>query len=316
MSTEDEAEAAPAEAAPVDDIPAEVTAMDGIASEEEAHNAERPVRASGIKKTKRPEGKGTPIGDLVINTTVSGKVKAVMAYGAFVDIGASTDALLHVSRLSDEFVSNVAEIVKVGDEVQVRIVSVDADKGQVGVSMRSEEADAKDAERKKGGGRGRPQGGRDNKALTALIEKGYDEAKFVEGEVVNTLAFGAFVRVDTSLLGEGLEGSIEGLVHISSLSEGRVDSVESITKKGNKVQVRVKMIDTEGGKISLSMISKDKETQGGPGQKRGRRKKQIWSAEEMGATDWKESLDKFRDTQPDFKNNFIVVDKRKKAPVA
>lgn len=311
MSEEPEAVAAEVPDAVADEVPADVTAMDGIASEEEAHNVDRPARGSGIAKKTRKEGKGTPVADLEIGSTVTGKVKAVMAYGAFIDIGAATDALLHVSRLSDEFVSDVASIVKVGQEVSVRIVSADAEKGQVGVSMRSEEADAKDSKRRQGGSRGGGrQQGKDTKALLALIEKGYNEDTFVEGEVVNTLDFGAFVRVDTSLLGEGLEGQIEGLVHISSLAEARVDNVESIAKAGDKVQVRVKMIDEEGGKISLSMIPKDKEQQ--PRKKGGRKAKQRWTAAEMGAADWKESLEKFSEGQPKFNNNFIIVEKRKK----
>lgn len=304
-----------------DDVPPEVEAMDGIASDEEAHNVDRPARGSLHKKSKKAAPKGTPIGELEVGSMVTGKVKAIMAYGAFVDIGASTDALLHVSRLSDEFVSNVGDIVTEGEEVQVRIVSVDEEKGQVAISMRSEEADKQEAERKAGGGRkqqrGRPSRSDDKKALKALSESGYDASKFVEGEVVSTLAFGAFVKVDVSQLGEDLEGTIEGLVHISSLTVGRVDSVDSVVKTGDKVQVRVKMIDAEGGKASLSMIAEaDEQQRPQRGEGRGRPKKQRWSADEMGATDWKESMDKFNEEQPAFKNSFIIVDKRKGAPVA
>lgn len=307
-----------------DDVPPEVEAMDGIASDEEAHNVDRPARGSGItKKSKKAAPKGTPIGELEVGSMVTGKVKAIMAYGAFVDIGASTDALLHVSRLSDDFVSNVGDIVKEGEEVEVRIVSIDEEKGQVAISMRSEEADNKEAERRSGGGRkqqrARPSRSDDRKALQALSESGYDVNKFVEGEVVSTLAFGAFVKVDVSQLGEDLEGTIEGLVHISSLTVGRVESVDSVVKTGDKVQVRVKMIDAEGGKASLSMIAEADEQQTQRPQKgeRGQRpKKQRWSSDEMGADDWKESMDKFNEEQPTFKNMPIIVDKRKGAPVA
>lgn len=306
------------EAAPADgDVPAEVAAMDGISSPEEAHNADRPARPSGIQKHKKSEKSGTPIGELEIGSTVTATIKSIMSYGAFVDIGASTDALLHVSRLSDEFVSNVEDVVKAGDEVQVRIVSVDEGKGQIAVSMRSEEADKKDAQRREGGRKGgnRGQSGKDNKIAAALAEKGFDEEKFVEGEVVSTLAFGAFVRVDTSLLGEGLEGDMEGLVHISSLAKGRVDDVESVAKVGDKVQVRVKTVDAGAGRISLSMISKADEQP--PRGERGQRpKKSQWRPDEMGAADWKESMEKFQADQPTFQNMPVIVDKRKKAPVA
>lgn len=311
MSTETDAEAP---ASSDDDVPPEVAAMDGIASNEEAHNAERPARDSLKKKTKQ-ESKGTPIGELEIGSMVTGKVKAIMAYGAFVDIGASTDALLHVSRLSDEFVSNVGDIVKEGETVEVRIVSVDEEKSQVGISMRSEEADNRQGGgNRRGGGRRKSE---DNKAVAALAESGYDENKFVEGEVVSTLAFGAFVRVDTKQLVDSLEGSIEGLVHISSLAKERVESVDSVVSTGEKVQVRVKMIDAQGGKVSLSMISAADEQPAPQQRGRGQRpKKQRWAPSEMGAEDWQESLDKFKETQPAFKNNFVIVDKRNKAPVS
>lgn len=311
MSTETEAEAP---ASSDDDVPPEVTAMDGIASDEEAHNAERPARDSLKKKTKQ-EPKGTPIGELEIGSMVTGKVKAIMAYGAFVDIGASTDALLHVSRLSDEFVSNVGDIVKEGETVEVRIVSVDEEKGQVGISMRSEEADNRQSGgNRRGGGRRKSD---DNKAVAALAESGYDENKFVEGEVVSSLAFGAFVRVDTSQLVDSLEGTIEGLVHISSLAKERVESVDSVVSTGDKVQVRVKMVDAQGGKVSLSMISAEDEQPAPQRREKGQRpKKQRWAPSEMGAEDWQESLDKFKETQPVFKNSFVIVDKRKKAPVS
>jgi 4-hydroxy-3-methylbut-2-enyl diphosphate reductase len=311
MSTETEAEAP---ASSDDDVPPEVTAMDGIASDEEAHNAERPARDS-LKKKTRQESKGTPIGELEIGSMVTGKVKAIMAYGAFVDIGASTDALLHVSRLSDEFVSNVGDIVKEGETVEVRIVSVDEEKGQVGISMRSEEADNRQSGgNRRGGGRRKSD---DNKAVAALAESGYDENKFVEGEVVSSLAFGAFVRVDTSQLVDSLEGTIEGLVHISSLAKERVESVDSVVSTGDKVQVRVKMVDAQGGKVSLSMISAEDEQPAPQRREKGQRaKKQRWAPSEMGAEDWQESLDKFKETQPAFKNSFVIVDKRKKTPVS
>merc|ERR1711976_374394 len=122
-----------------EDVPAEVEAMDGVESEEEAHNADRPARDSGIKKHRKGKNTGTPISELEVGSYVDGTVKTITSYGAFVDIGAATDALLHVSRLSNEFVSNVEDVVKAGDKVNVRIAAIDAEKGQVAISMISEE---------------------------------------------------------------------------------------------------------------------------------------------------------------------------------
>merc|ERR1712157_542259 len=103
---------------------------------------------------------------------------------------------------------------------------------------------------------------------------------------------------------------------ISSLTVGRAENVESVVKVGDAVKVRVKNVDAAGGRVSLSMITKDKE-QSARGERKERPKRQRWSPAEMGAADWKESLEKFDQDQPTFKNMPIIVDKRKnKAPVA
>ena len=208
------------------EVPVEVNAMDGVASEEEAHNTERPARDSGIKKHKKGKSPGTPLADLEIGSFVDGTVKTITTYGAFVDIGVKTDALLHVSRLSDSFVSNVEDVVKAGDSVNVRIVSVDSEKGQVAISMLSEEAEQEAANSRRGSGgkrKDRPQRSQGDRGaqiatLNALVEKGFDNAKFVEGEVVSALAFGAFVRFSVNELAEGVEGELDGLVYLCSSS--------------------------------------------------------------------------------------------------
>lgn len=308
--------------APVDasvDVPVEVEAMDGVASEEEAHNSERPARESGIKKHKKGASKGTPISELVVGSFVDGTVKTVTTYGAFVDIGASTDALLHVSRLSSDFVSNVEDVVKAGDSVSVRIVEINTEKSQVAISLLSEEEETASKQARGGGRRkDRPQrSGGDRAAqyatITALNEAGFDDTKQVEGEVVSTLDFGAFVRFDCSQVAEGITGELDGLVHISALSTERVSSVNSVVSVGEKVQVRVRQLDTEGGKVSLSMITKEQEMESRPQKKSGQRRgRQMFTEEEMGAKDWKESLDKFQKAQEGaFTNTPIIVDKRK-----
>lgn len=300
------------------EVPAEVAALDGVATDEEAHNAERPARDSGIKKHKKGGSKGTPIADLEVGTFVDGTVKTITAYGAFVDIGASTDALLHVSRLSNEFVSNVEDVVKAGDAVNVRIVQVDAGKNQIAVSMLSEEDEAANKTARGGGRRkDRPQrSGGDRAAQAATIntlaEGGFDDSKMVEGEVVSALDFGAFVRFDVSQLSETATGELDGLVHISALAPKRVESVTSIVNVGDKVQIRVRQLDTEGMKVSLSMITKEEEAASRPQRGGNRRRgRSMFSEDEMGAKDWKESLEKFREENHSFTNEFVVVDKRK-----
>jgi predicted RNA-binding protein with RPS1 domain len=309
-------------------VPAEVEAMDGIASEEEAHNVDRPARGSGIHKHNKDGGSRVELKDLEIGAEVTAKVKTVTSYGAFLDIGAKSDALIHVSRLSDDFVANVEDVVKQGEEIQVRIISVDTDKNQIAVTMRSAEAEAKAAEGQSSGRpsrrRERPQrSGADSAAqaasINALGEKGFDDEKFVEGEVVSSLDFGAFVRFDTAQLGEGLEGEVDGLVHISALAEGRTGSVSDVVAIGDKVQVRVRSVDTGAGRISLSMITKEQEEASRPApreRKEGGRGGGNFSPvannfKDMGAADWKETLGEFAKEQPGFTNTAVVVDRRK-----
>jgi predicted RNA-binding protein with RPS1 domain len=307
------------ETAEVEEVPTEVVALDGVADDEEAHNADRPARDSGIKKHKAKGGDKTAIGDLVIGSYVDGTVKTVTSYGAFVDIGAATDALLHVSRLSKEFVSNVEDVIKVGQAVNVRIASVDSEKNQVAISMISEE-DEKSAQAARSGGgkrKERPQrSGGDRNAqvatMNSLVEAGFDDEKMIEGEVVSALDFGAFVRFDASQLVESATGELDGLVHISALAAGRVASVQALVKVGDKVQIRVRSLDTEGNKVSLSMITKAEEEESRP-QRGGkpRRGKEMFAADEMGAKDWKESMEKFHAVSDVFSNPVVVIDRRK-----
>jgi len=322
MSDTADEEAAPAE------VPAEVEAMDGVASEEEAHNVERPARASGIHKHKEGGEARIELKDLEVGTEISAKVKTITAYGAFLDIGAKSDALIHVSRLSDDFVANVEDVVKQGQEISVRIISVDTDKNQIGVTMRSEEAEASAASgasagRPKGQRRDRPQrSGADQAAqaasINALAEKGVDDVKFVDGEVVSALDFGAFVRFDTAQYGEGFEGEVDGLVHISALADGRTNSVSDVVTIGDKVQVRVRSVDSAAGRISLSMITKEQEDarpapreRGGGGRGGGGNFSPVANSfKNLGASDWKDSMGEFAKEQSEFTNTAVVVDRR------
>lgn len=308
------------------EVPVEVAAMDGVESDEEAHNTERPARDSGIKKHKKGKNSGTPISELEVNSFVDGTVKSITSYGAFVDIGASTDALLHVSRLSDSFVSNVEDIVKAGDSVSVRVVSVDSEKGQVAVSMLTEEAEKAALEARNNRGSGgkrkerpqRSQGDRNAQVqtLNALAEAGFDKAQFVEGEVVSTLAFGAFVRFSVKEIAADIEGELDGLVHISAIAAQRTNAVEDVVSVGDKVQVRIRDIDTEGNRISLSMISVEDEEANRPQRRNNddrprRRGRQMFSEAEMGAADWKDSLESYQKDAPTFANMPVIVDNRK-----
>lgn len=285
------------------EVPPEVESLDGIESEEEAHNADRPARAS-LKKKRAPSGKA--LSEFKVGDTVSAKVKTITSYGAFLDIGATTDGLLHISNLSSGFVSEVSEFLSDGQEVEVRITNIDEGKNQVGLTLLTVEEEEAAANQPRQPRQQRGGGGRrdDSGVVSALAEKGFDPAQFIEGTVASTVDFGAFVRFDASQLNSEVEGEMDGLVHISALSTGRADSVTSVVNSGDKVKIRVKSID--GRKVSLSMISvEDEEAQ------MERRRSFGAEPEPVGAKDWKESLSKIAAEQKDFFNGPVVVDLRK-----
>ncbi|GKY91153.1 hypothetical protein MPSEU_000088100 [Mayamaea pseudoterrestris] len=302
-----EAATTPAEAASTDDdvaIPEEVVALDGILSEDEAHNVERPARKSLKKKTAEQK---TPLSELKVGDSISGRVKTITSYGAFLDIGAASDGLLHISKLSVDFVSDVNEILKEGQQLNVRIIKIDEKKNQVALTLlseaeaeKAEQAQSRPQERRGGGGGGRRD---DGPVLAGLLEKGWNADQFVSGTVVSTVDFGAFVRVDASELNGECTGSFDGLVHISALAAGRVDSVSSVCKVDDKVQVRVKGIENK--KVSLSMVSAEDEAAANAN--RG----SSSASEPVVNNEWKETLTKMRETMPSFVNKPLVMDSRK-----
>ena len=287
----------------VAEVPSEVASMDGIESEDEAHNAERPARAS---LSKKKAAKGKPLSEFTVGQSVTAKVKTLTSYGAFMDIGAATDGLLHISNLASGFVSDVKEILSDGQEIEVRIMNIDESKNQIGLTLltaEEEEASKQPRQQSRGGGGG---GGRkdDSAVISALASKGFDSSQFIDGTVASTVDFGCFVRFDASQLNSEVEGEMDGLVHISALASGRVDSVTSVVNTGDKVKVRCKSID--GRKVSLSMISVEAEAEANE-----RRRSSGPEPVQEGAKDWKESLERISGDAPEFSNSPLVVDLRK-----
>ena len=154
-----------------------------------------------------------------------------MPYGAFVDIGTTTDGLVHVSQLADEFVSDISTIVKVGDEVQVRIVSIETEINKISLSMRSESAERKPRAPREGG-EARAQGAGGEKKRSGgskeLPEefKNFDQQKVLKGKVVSVLDYGCFVSINDQ---------VEALVHVSEMSDNRDAKPEALVKVGQEV---------------------------------------------------------------------------------
>src|SRR5437773_1051597 len=156
-----------------------------------------------------------------------GTVSSIVNFGAFVDIGGGVDGLVHVSELSWKHVDHPSEVVAVGQEVDVEILDVDLDRERVSLSLK---ATMEDPWRE--------------------FERKHQTGEVINGVVTKLVPFGAFVRV-----GEG----IEGLVHISELSEQHVESPEQVVSVGHQGRVKDVDLDVSRRRISLSIRRVDEE---------------------------------------------------------
>jgi len=149
-----------------------------------------------------------------------GVVSSIVNFGAFVDIGGGVDGLVHVSELSWKHVDHPSEVVSVGQEVDVEVLDVDLDRERVSLSLKATQEDP-----------------------WREFERKHQTGEVISGQVTKLVPFGAFVRV-----GEG----IEGLVHISELSDQHVESPEQVVQVGEQVRVKVVDVDVSRRRISLS----------------------------------------------------------------
>lgn len=153
-----------------------------------------------------------------------GTVSSIVNFGAFVDLG-GVDGLVHVSELSWKHVDHPSEVVTVGEDVEVEVLDVDLERERVSLSLKATQEDPwKEFERK------------------------YQAGEIIEGEVTKLVPFGAFVR---------LAQGIEGLVHISEISDDHVESPETVISVGEQVRVKVIEVDVARRRISLSMKQVD-----------------------------------------------------------
>jgi len=169
--------------------------------------------------------------DLTAGQELTGTVKRIVAYGAFVNIGVGRDGLVHISELADSRVEKVEDVVAVGQTVTVRVLEVNPAKNRISLSMRSSERPVRTERRR------RPEV--NQQALSSL-----SVGDSVEGVVKTITAMGAFVDIGVGK---------DGLVHISELSKTRVAKVEDAVTVGQGYTFKIIEIDAEKGRISLSL---------------------------------------------------------------
>ena len=149
-----------------------------------------------------------------------GVVKSLTAYGAFVDIG-GVDGMVHVSELSWNRIKTPADVVKVGDEIDVYVISFDPVKHKISLGYKTPEMNPW------------------NQFLN-----NYKVGDVVDAKIVKLMAFGAFAEI--------IPG-VDGLIHISQISDRRIGKPEDVLSEGQDVKVKITDVDAENKRISLSI---------------------------------------------------------------
>ncbi len=155
-------------------------------------------------------------------TRVKGKIRNLTSYGAFLELEEGIDGMIHVSDISwTRKINHPSEVLKKGDEVEAQVLEVDKTNQRIALGVKQIGEDPWSA-----------------------IDKFYKVGDLVTGKVTKLASFGAFV---------GLEHDIDGLVHISQVSEDRVDKIKNVLKPGQDVSARVIKIDKAERRIGLSI---------------------------------------------------------------
>lgn len=155
----------------------------------------------------------------------SGKITSLADFGAFVSIGGA-DGLVHLSEISWDRINHPSEVLKVGQEVKVKIISIDKDKHRIGLSIRQLANDPWSQQ-------------------VSNLKVG----QLVEAEITRITNFGAFARLKRA----ENESEVEGLIHISEISERRIDHPKELIHVGDILTLRIIKIDEENHRVGLSI---------------------------------------------------------------
>lgn len=173
-------------------------------------------------RESREKRKESLINQLTKGEVRTGRVVSLEDFGAFVDIGGA-EGLVHLTELSWKHVTHPREMLEVGQEVKVEVISVDREQKRIGLSIKSQEPDPWDT-----------------------VAFNYAVGQLVQGMVTKLTKFGAFARlVDVP--------EIEGLIHISELSDKRVNHPKEVVQEGDKLTLRVVKMDIANRRLGLSL---------------------------------------------------------------
>lgn len=180
-------------------------------------------------KEQRAEQRERLLTELERGDVRKGRVVNLTDFGAFVDIG-GIEGLVHISELSWKRVNNTGDVVQLGQEVEVYVLDVDQERQRVALSLKRLETDP-----------------------WTIVDQLYDVGQLVEATITKLAQFGAFARILDDY-------ELEGLIHISELSEDRVNHPREVLRPGQAVTLRIIRVDPEQRQIGLSLkqVSSDK----------------------------------------------------------
>ncbi|AYX89879.1 30S ribosomal protein S1 [Staphylococcus cohnii] len=173
-----------------------------------------------VEALENAEKKDDLLNNLNEGDVIEGKVARLTNFGAFIDIG-GVDGLVHVSELSHEHVKSPEDVVSIGDQVKVKVKSVDKDSERISLSIKD--------------------------TLPSPFESlrgEVNEGDVIEGKVVRLTNFGAFVEI---------KPGVQGLVHISEISHSHIGTPGEVLEPGQVVSVKILSVDIDNERISLSI---------------------------------------------------------------
>ncbi len=158
--------------------------------------------------------------EIEVGKKYHGVVKSLTSYGAFVDIG-GVDGMVHVSELSWNRIKNPAEVVKVGDEIEVFVISYDPEKKKISLGYKTPETNPWN-----------------------IFMTQFHVGDVAKVKIVKLMTFGAFAEI--------IPG-VDGLIHISQIADRRIGKPEDVLSEGMEVDAKIIDIDAENKRISLSI---------------------------------------------------------------
>src|SRR5213075_3598232 len=173
-----------------------------------------------VLEEQRKEDREQILGRLHPGDVVHGKISNIVDFGAFVDLD-GIDGLIHISELSWSHVNHPSEILKIGDEVSVKVLDSDRQRQRISLGLKQTQEDP-----------------------WQRVVDTYNVGDDLEGTVTKVVTFGAFVEI--------MDG-VEGLVHISELANHHVENPREVVQPGDEVRVKVLEIDSERRRLSLSV---------------------------------------------------------------